>query len=249
MILYPVLNKVYFHWRSSASIRAYYRRPLSDDEQEKILEEGKKYNDFLANLIKSRPVYPIDEIQDYYAENGPQNFHPFETIGIIEIPKINVKLPLRAGTHDRILHEGAGWLIESSLPIGGPNTHSIITAHRGSPEGKLFQDLDQLEIGDRIYLDSVQEIKAYEVEEIKIIDPTDFDEFKIVDNQDYLTLLTCHPPVVHSHRMIVRCRATATEGDEIKIKKDRKKEIITGGILLVLGITYVVKKREVNNES
>lgn len=126
-----------------------------------------------------------------------------EKIGHVEIPAIHQDIPLFAGTTERVLQKGLGHLENTSLPVGGKNTHSIITGHRGLPDKKLFTDLDKMKIGDMIYVHNIQGILAYKVERIKVIKPDDFSDLKIKKDTDRLTLLTCTPYMVNSHRLIV----------------------------------------------
>ncbi|WDN58175.1 class C sortase [Streptococcus parasuis] len=126
-------------------------------------------------------------------------------IGVISIPKISVRLPIFDQTTEAFLSKGATYLEGTSYPIGGESTHSVISGHRGLTEAKLFTDLPDLVKGDRFYIELGEgEIHAYQVDDIKVVEPTDVSSLQIVKGQDYITLVTCTPYMVNSHRLLVR---------------------------------------------
>ena len=127
-----------------------------------------------------------------------------EMIGHIEIPKIGQDLPVYAGTSEEVLQKGVGHLEGTSLPVGGNSTHSVLTAHSGLPEATLFTELRKLEIGDKFYIHNIKEILAYQVDQIKVVEPTDFNDLLIDPGHDYVTLLTCTPLMINTHRLLVR---------------------------------------------
>ena len=125
-------------------------------------------------------------------------------VGHIQIPKIGTDIPIRAGSSEDVLQQGAGHLEGTSLPIGGKSTHTVITAHRGLPNAKLFRNLDQLAYGDVFYISNIKETIAYKVDKIQVVEPSDFEPVLVVENKDYATLLTCTPYMINSHRLLVR---------------------------------------------
>lgn len=125
-------------------------------------------------------------------------------MGIVEIPKIAIKLPIYHGTSDEVLQKAAGHLEGSSLPIGGESTHAVISAHRGLPSASLFTDLDQLEIGDHFLIHVLDETLCYEVDQILVVDPEDTSALAVEDGEDLVTLLTCTPYGVNTQRLMVR---------------------------------------------
>ena len=127
-----------------------------------------------------------------------------ESIGFIEIPKIDVYLPIYSGTNEDVLQKGVGHLAESSYPIGGTSTHSVLTGHRGLPSAVLFTDLDKLEEGDVFYLHVLDEVLAYKVDQIKVVLPEETQDIGIVEGKDYCTLVTCTPYAINTHRLLVR---------------------------------------------
>lgn len=126
-------------------------------------------------------------------------------IGVISIPKIAVRLPIFDQTTEAFLAKGAAYLEGTSFPIGGESTHSVISGHRGLTEAKLFTDLPDLEKGARFYIELGEaEIHAYQVDDIKVVEPTDVSSLQIEKGKDYITLVTCTPYMINSHRLLVR---------------------------------------------
>lgn len=133
------------------------------------------------------------------------------------------ELPVYAGTVEDVLQKGVGHLEGTSLPVGGNNTHSVLTAHRGLPDKKLFRELDKLQVGDRFYFHNIGETLAYQVDHVEIIEPTDFEKLLVAPGHDYMTLLTCHPYMINSHRLIVRGhRIPYVEAQEEKDLKENQ---------------------------
>ena len=125
-------------------------------------------------------------------------------MGYITIPRIGVELPIYHGTSDAVLQVAAGHLEGTSLPVGGESTHAVISAHRGLPSAKLFTHLDRLEVGDTFTITVLDRELTYEVDKISIVLPTEVDELKVVDGKDYVTLMTCTPYGINTHRLLVR---------------------------------------------
>ncbi len=140
-------------------------------------------------------------------------------MGYLSIPKINIRLGVYHGTAENVLQTGIGHLDGTKLPIGGESTHSVLAAHRGLPSARLFTDVDQLERGDRFYIHILDEILAYEVDQIlPMVDKDDMDTLsealQITEGEDYVTLFTCTPYGVNSHRLLVRGTRVPYEGEE-----------------------------------
>ena len=140
-------------------------------------------------------------------------------MGYISIPKINVKLSIYHGTSEDVLQTGVGHLDGTKLPIGGESTNSVLSAHRGLPSARLFTDIDQLEKGDRFYIHVLDEVLAYEVDQIyDMVDKDDMETLEsamsIVDGEDHVTLFTCTPYGVNTHRLLVRGVRVPYEGEE-----------------------------------
>lgn len=181
---------------------------ISKDENEELLEKlykklqkenQKLYEDMQNNLVDPFSYeQPAIDLNEYGIDNN--------VIGYINIPKMNVELPILLGANSANMLKGAVHLTETSYPIGGINTNSVIAAHRGYGRATLFRHIEKLEIGDEIYIKNFKEELTYVVYDIKIIEPDDVSELKVQDGEDIITLITCHPYRVNSHRYIVKAK-------------------------------------------
>ena len=140
-------------------------------------------------------------------------------MGSVEIPKINIKIPIYHTTEEEVLNKGAGHLEGSSLPVGGANTHAVISAHRGLPSASLFTDLDQLKEGDHFLIHVLNETLCYEVDKISVVKPEDTTALAVEDGQDLVTLLTCTPYGVNTERLLVRGHRVPYVEEEVKEEK------------------------------
>ena len=162
------------------------------------------------------------------------NFSGDGIMGIIRIPKIQVQLPVYHGTSAKVLKEGVGHLYGSSLPTGGEGTHAVLSSHRGLPSKTLFTDLDQLEEGDLFFLDILGEEMAYQVAEILTVTPEETEALEIVPGKDYVTLVTCTPYGINSHRLLVRGERIPWE------ERDSMPEETAYGIWQYMKIVFIV---------
>lgn len=206
IFLFPRISDLYYSNKVNKEIETYTTKTneLKDTEIDERMFMAQAYNKSLlvnTGIGVSDPFSKkdLDKAKKEYAKMLEVN----EQIAYLEIPKINLKLPIFAGTDEEILQKGVGHLEKTSLPIGGASTHSVVTAHRGLLNKKLFTDLDKLEIGDRFYVKNLKETIAYQVSDINIIEPTDYDKLQIEKDKDQMTLLTCTPYMVNSHRLLV----------------------------------------------
>lgn len=190
---------------------------LMADERAAMRAEAEAYNKELAGSSGAgiKDPFAVSEQQDERYEKL-LNADGSGIMGYLSIPSIHVELPIYHGTSVRVLESGAGHLEGSSLPIGGESTHAVISAHNGLPSKLLFTDLDQLEKGDRFLLSVLGETFAYEVDKITTVKPEETDELQIVNGKDYVTLLTCTPYGVNSHRYLVRGHRISWDGEEVE---------------------------------
>lgn len=193
--------------------------------------------------------------EDYEAQLNPTGDG---TMGYVEIPKINVYLPIFHGTSVSTLERGVGHLLGSSLPVGGESTHAILTGHSGMASQKMFTDLAQLEIGDIFYLHILNETLAYQVDDINTVLPYDTTYLQITQGQDYCTLVTCTPVGINTHRLLVRGSRIPYEEaqklqEEIQVQaehtaSDWEDQYVLGlflGILAVLVIAVILIVRAI----
>ena len=208
---------------------------------EDYTEEWEAAREFDSTLVQNNiygDVFGSDDTQiedtDYWkvlnvAEDG--------VMGYLSIPKINVRLAIYHGTAEDVLQTGIGHMNGTSLPIGGESTHSVLAAHRGLPAARLFTDIDQMQQGDMFYIHVLDETLAYQVDQILTVLPSDTDSLQIEKGKDYVTLVTCTPYAVNTHRLLVRgTRIPYEEAQKIDEEVGLQCTIPFNLILLIGGI-------------
>ena len=178
---------------------------LSAEERERILLQARSFNERLAGEATELPA---DQIEPYAQQ---LIFDRDPMMSWVEIPSIDVSMPIYHGTSEEVLNIAAGHLKGSSLPVGGANTHSVISAHRGLPSAKLFTDIDQLVVGDTFTITVLDQVLTYQVEQIRIILPEEIENLYIEPEQDMVTLMTCTPYGVNTHRLLIRSKRIDTK--------------------------------------
>ncbi len=255
--LYPLVSNMYAR-RNQINVISNYQSEIDNSNEEKIAQEkdlALTYNRKLnQTVILSDPFDPnaISMADEQYYEI--LNFADDGVMGYIKIPRIGVNLPIYHGTDSNHMLKGVGHLVGTSFPIGGIDSHSVLSAHSGLSSADLFTNLIDLENGDLFYVYILDEILAYEVDNIKVVEPTETDDLRIVKGEDYVTLVTCTPFGINSHRLLVRGHRVEYDPD-IEKKEAKKanndvwfkeyiKSIISGvGVIVaILVIAFVVKK-------
>lgn len=257
IFLYPSISN-YLAEKNHIDIIRNYDNLIVKINEEKINEEKEKARIYNENL-SGDPVHDPFVIGSGYAlpENYKEvlNVSDDGVIGYVEIPKISVYLPIYHGTSDEVLEKGVGHIQNTSVPIGGNSTHSILTGHTGLPNAELFTRLDELGIGDIFYIHVLDDVLTYKVFETKVILPDKIDELRILNGKDYVTLVTCTPYGVNSHRLLVKAErveyeeysvtksTTDEKGTDTKKESPSKHYYLTGTqigiVLLVLILTIV----------
>lgn len=212
---YPLISSVINNIASRSYIEEYTNttKQMSSEENLEMLAEADRYNQSLTNNVIITDPFDYEAYQKIGANyEKALNVDGNGLIGYIEVPKINVYLPIYHGTSDEVLSKGAGHLQNTSLPVGGANTHSIISAHTAFPGETFFDYLTDMEEGDEFYVHVLDKVLKYEVDQIKVILPTETDDLRVVKDEDYVTLLTCTPYSVNTHRLLVR--GTRVEYDD-----------------------------------
>ena len=204
ILMYPQVSRLYYRVQSTQEVAAFEegKAALSDEAIKKRMALARDFNDSLVNQNMEDPYSKARHERGRAAYAHMLEIH--EQIGHIQIPTIDLDIPIRAGTSEEVLQTSAGHLEGTSLPIGGNSTHTVITAHSGLPTAKLFTDIRDLKEGDRFYIHNIAETLAYEVDQIKVVEPSNFEDLLIVPGHDYATLLTCTPIGINSHRLLVR---------------------------------------------
>lgn len=247
VLSYPLISRFYYRVESTQEVEDFdnEKKKLTRDEIRKRIDLAHAYNRSLNNVISTDPYVKkqLEAGRKEYARMLEIN----EQMGHIEIPKIDIDVPIYAGTVEAVLQKGAGHLEGTSLPVGGASTHTVITAHSGLPTAKLFTDLSKVKVGDKFFIHNLSQVLAYEVDQIKTIEPSNFNDLLIVPNRDYATLLTCTPIMINTHRLLVRGHRVPYNPNEFdKMKKTNKLifwlKVIGFVLLLILIIWWLYRK-------
>ena len=209
---YPVISNMVTQRHASTAIQNYDETVHSMDTEklDAAKEAARRYNEQLGSALDRDAAGEAEDTGTSYVDLIDVG----ESLGYITIPKIDVNLPIYEGTSDDVLLKGVGHLEGSSYPLGGESTHSVLTGHRGLAEAVLFTDLDKLQEGDKFYLHIMDEVLAYQVDQVKVVLPEETDDLTIVQGQDYCTLVTCTPYAINTHRMLVRGIRVPYNGEE-----------------------------------
>ena len=204
---YPFISNYLYERRQQDIITSYETQQKTDTETNEELENVKEYNKSLAaaNVTVTDPFDP-EGLSDFSRREYETllNVNEEGMMGYLEIPVIDVRLGIYHGTGENVLKNGVGHLKNTSLPIGGEGTHAVLSAHAGLPEKKLFTDLELMKEGDIFYIHVFGETLAYETDRITVIEPHNTEDLKIQEGKDYVTLVTCTPYGINSHRLLVR---------------------------------------------
>ena len=259
IMLYPIISNLYIEHHQGNIIDEYNKtvESMPDDTLEKEREKAEGYNKMLTgNMIITDPFdteaqKKLEENSDYY---NILNIGNDNIIGYIKIPKINVSLPIYHGTSEEVLKRGVGHLQNTSFPIGGESTHAVLSGHTGLSSAKLFTDLDKLEEGELFFIEVLGEKLAYKIDQIKIVEPRETSDLVIKSGEDYVTLVTCTPYGINSHRLLVRgTRIPYTEEVEKEAKNEENSKVkstwrdeyfkalaVGLGGLSVLGVIFII---------
>lgn len=250
ILLYPAFSDF---WNSKTQSRAIVNYESVLDQMDPqdysaVFENAYAYNDALYKT--KNPLLNHKNVPGYYealkvTDSG--------MIGYLKIDRIGVELPIYHGTSEDVLNKGVGHLEGSSLPVGGENTHSVMSAHRGLPSAKLFTDLDRLEIGDTFQIVVLDQLLTYQVDQVKVITPTELGDLQIIEGGDYCTLFTCTPYGINTHRLLVRGVRIETiqekpiiyvSNEAFRIEPLLVTPAVAAPMLFVLLIHLLVKYRE-----
>ena len=201
LMLYPLVGELLSE-RYHSDIETVYTATIEDTDKTELTaqrEAAQQYNAMLSGAVA---------ITEGGASAPPLAYDEQLTAGgvmaYVDIPKINVYLPVQHGTDADTLERAVGHVVGTSLPVGGGSTHAVLSAHSGMASSKLFSDIDQLAEGDTFYIHVLDEVLAYKVDAINTVLPTDTSLLQIEDNKDQVTLVTCTPFGVNTHRLLVR---------------------------------------------
>lgn len=224
MLLYPFVANQWNNYRQKQLLSG-YEQVVSEKEAAEGIDydaerkKAEEYNEALLPCVlpDSFALAESSGVDPVYMNT--LNIAGDEMMGSVEIPKIDIKIPIYHTTEEEVLNKGAGHLEGSSLPVGGANTHAVISAHRGLPSASLFTDLDQLKEGDHFLIHVLNETLCYEVDKISVVKPEDTSALAVEDGQDLVTLLTCTPYGVNTERLLVRGHRVPYVEEEVKEEK------------------------------
>ena len=248
LILYPTIADWWNSFHQSRAIADYdaILSEMKEEDYTHLFEAAMAYNEQLRQL--KFPLMYYDQVPGY---DDLLDITGTGIMGYIDIPSIQVELPIYHGTSEGVLQIAAGHVEGSSLPTGGENTHCVISAHRGLPSARLFTDLDKMQIGDTFTLSVVDRILTYEVDQILAVLPHEVEPLYVQEGEDYCTLVTCTPYGINTHRLLVRGtrienaeevvvkRVTA---DAVQIQPLLVAPMVAAPILLLLLIILILPK-------
>lgn len=243
LLLYPTVSDYWNSLHQSQVIVDYARQveQMEREKYERLWTEAQDYNRRLADGSAS----PEDLLEEYPTLLDPSGNG---VMGYLEIPSINCTLPIGHGTDDGVLRNSVGHLDWTSLPVGGQGSHCVLSGHRGLPSAELLTNIDHLEPGDLFYIHTLDRVLQYRVDSIWVVEPTDSSRLQIDPNADYVTLLTCTPYGINSHRLLVRGVRVA-EGDGLlqsqlflpnEVEEIELTVLVPTGLLVLVTIAFLV---------
>lgn len=239
IILYPAVSDMVNQRNSTIAITNYDKtvQGITEEEEQRLIAEANDYNARMSGAA---------EVFDPFSEADQEKNKEYERIlnldgngmmAYLEIPKLGVHMPVYHGVSEAVLQVGAGHVANTSFPVGGSDTHAVITGHRGLPSAKLFTELDKLVVGNIFYIKVVNEVMAYQVDQILTVEPHQTEDLKIVEGMDYVTLVTCTPYAVNTHRLLVRGkRIPYSEAVELEERVQDKVVLSTYTKAVIVGI-------------
>lgn len=256
--LYPLIS-TWYNERHQSEIHTHYVEVVENADKSEIITAIRKANEYNASIVPGAMIEEsftqeamLAAAEDY---DNQLNLGGDGIMGYVEIPLIKVNLPIYHGTDSETLDAGIGHLLGTSLPVGGNSTHTVLTAHSGMANQKLFSDLDKLKKGDVFYLRVLDENLAYQVAEINTVLPHESELLEITEGEDYCTLVTCTPFGVNTHRLLVRgTRMPYEEAEEIVEEQIQTEELPTStwveqyilgliygsGAVILMGVAYLI---------
>ena len=249
LLIYPTFADWWNSFHQSRAVASYAEAvaDLSNDKYDEIFASAEEYN---GRLLETGAMWKMEpeQIAAYKAE---LNVNDSGIMGYIDIPKIHITLPVYHGTDEAVLQIAIGHLSGTSLPVGGLGTHCVVSGHRGLPSAKLFTDLDKLVVGDTWTMTVLNRTLTYEVDQIRVVEPTDLSDLQIEPEKDYCTLVTCTPYGINTHRLLVRGHRIANAqgeamviADAIQIESVYIAPFIAAPILLMLFILLMISSGE-----
>jgi sortase A len=249
LIAYPTFADWWNSFHQSRAVASYMEAvtDLDKEQYESILRSAEEYNEKLARKGFMWKLSEEEE-KEYFKQ---LNVNDTGIMGYISIPKANVELPIYHGTDEAVLQIAIGHIEGTSLPVGGENTHCVVSGHRGLPSARLFTDIDKLVEGDHFTMSVLNKTVTYEVDQIRIVEPTDLSDLTLEKGRDYCTLVTCTPYGINSHRLLVRGHRVENEqgdalvvADALVIRPLFIAPFIGGPLLVILLVWMMLASRK-----
>ena len=250
LLLYPTASDYWNSFHQTRAIATYAENVanLDNNQYDQLWEDARAYNQALP--FRSNPYYLSEEQRAEY--ESLLDVSGLGVMGYIEIPEIDVSLPIYHGTEESVLQVAVGHLDWTSLPVGGESTHCVLSGHRGLPSAKLFTNLDKLREGDTFLLRILDEVLTYEVDQILIVEPQETAALRVVEGKDYCTLVTCTPYGINTHRLLVRghrvdnveqAKTIRVTADAVQIEPLLVAPIVAIPMLLILLVLLLLPRR------
>ena len=250
LLLYPTVSDYWNSFHQTRAIATYAENvaKLDNNQYDQLWEDARAYNEALC--FRSNPYYLSEEQKAQY--ESLLDVSGLGIMGYIEIPEIDVSLPIYHGTEESVLQIAVGHLDWSSLPVGGESTHCVLSGHRGLPSARLFTNLDKLREGDTFLLRVLDEVLTYEVDQILIVEPQETAALQIEEGKDYCTLVTCTPYGINTHRLLVRghridnieeAKTVRVTADAVQIEPLLVAPIVAIPMLLILLVLLLLPRR------
>ncbi len=239
-MLYPVISSMMNSGKAQVVITDYSDTIAdnSNNKNQELIDEARKYNSNLSsvNIVDAFSNPKEDESDEY---RNILNINENGMMGYLSIPKIDIKIPIYHGTSNEVLQKGVGHFEGSSFPVGGKGTHAVLSAHSGLPSARLFTDLNQLRVGDMFYIYILDQVFAYKVDQVLVVEPSDVEALGLQKGEDYVTLVTCTPYAVNTHRLLVR--GTRVEySPEVLESIPVQKTLAKDEIILYVSLGFVI---------
>ncbi len=237
LVLYPSVSDWWNSMHQSRAVASYLEQvsDLTAEEYDRMFEEAEEYNEKIAE--QGTHFSLTEEEEEEY--NSILDVTGTGIMGYISIPKIDVELPIYHGTDDAVLQIAIGHLAGTSLPVGGESTHCVVSGHTGLPSALLFTNLNKLVEGDQFTMNVLDRTLTYEVDQIRIVLPSELEDLAISDGQDYCTLVTCTPYGVNTHRLLVRGHRVENAADDVRVTADAL-QVDTKLVALVLAVFIIL---------
>ena len=250
LLLYPTASDYWNSFHQTRAIATYAENVanLDNNQYDQLWEDARAYNQALP--FRSNPYYLSEEQRAEY--ESLLDVSGLGVMGYIEIPEMDVSLPIYHGTEESVLQVAVGHLDWTSLPVGGESTHCVLSGHRGLPSAKLFTNLDKLREGDTFLLRVLDEVLTYEVDQILIVEPQETAALRVVEGKDYCTLVTCTPYGINTHRLLVRghrvdnveqAKTIRVTADAVQIEPLLVAPIVAIPMLLILLVLLLLPRR------